>query len=70
MSEFLIVSLKASPSLGELGTRCHNSESWYLRKYHKVLKALALREGMELEILFVPRFWKDGCVSSRMFGEA
>ena len=24
----------------------------------------------ELEILFVPRFWKDGCVSSRMFSEA
>ena len=58
--EFLIVSLKASPSLGELGTRCHNSESWYLRKYHKVLKALALREGMSWRFCLSQGFGRMG----------
>lgn len=61
---------KASPSLGGWGTRCHNSRILVFEEIPQGSEGSESSERKELEILFVPRFWKDGCVSSRMFSEA
>lgn len=60
MSNFLIVSFKKNPTLGELETRCHSSELWYLGKYHKVPKGLVLRDGRSWRFCFTEGFGRMG----------